>query len=345
MAFRYIYKDNVDFFPWTYHHNPTPRPTDQRTPVKTAADIDHNIQKQIDELYQKHDKIAILLSGGMDSASLATYLKPGSNAYTFTSSLSDVYDIDRKRAEEYCKRLGLKLNYIDISFDDYKLYSPLLMKKKGAPLHSIEPQIYKAVSASRANGDEIIMTGIGADGPFGGLDKILSKDWGFDEFANDYIFLDPQLVLTSPVDVMELFEKYRLPNNKIDYQKFAGEVFYTESSGSYDNVFDSISTPTHYAPYTKLIMAEPLDLARIRNGESKYLIRELFSRRYPGLEAPNKVPMPRPVDKIFADWSGPTRPEFRQDIPMDKLTGNQKWQLWCAEQFLNLFDPEPIKTK
>ena len=41
---------------------------------------------------------------------------------------------------------------------------------------------------------------------------------------------------------------------------------------------------------------------------------------------------------IFKDWEGPTRPEFRQDIPMEQLTGNQKWQLWCAEQFLNGLD-------
>lgn len=340
MAFRYIYKDNVDFFPWTHHHNPKPRPADTRTPVKTAEDIDRNIQKQMDELYEKHDKIAILLSGGMDSASLATYLKPGSNAYTFTSSLSNAYDIDCQRAEKYCERLGLKLNYVDISFDDYKLYSPLLMKNKGAPLHSIEPQIYKAFAASRVNGNEIIMTGIGGDGPFGGLSHILSKDWDLDEFAKDYIFLDPALVLKNPVDIMELFEQYRLPNNKIDYQKFAGEVFYTESSGSYFNVFETIDTPKHYAPYTNLIMAEPLDIERVRRGESKYLIRELFAKRFNGLEAPDKVPMPRPVDTIFADWTGPTRPEFRQDIPINQLTGNQKWQLWCAEQFLNLFDPQ-----
>ena len=49
--------------------------------------------------------------------------------------------------------------------------------------------------------------------------------------------------------------------------------------------------------------------------------------------------MPRPVDHVFKNWAGPTRPEFRSDIAMDKLTGNQKWQLWCAEQFLQMIDP------
>ena len=92
----------------------------------------------------------------------------------------------------------------------------------------------------------------------------------------------------------------------------------------------------YYDPYARLVMADPLDMHRVRNGEPKYLVRELYAMKYPELEIPFKIPMPRPVDYIFKDWEGPTRAEFRDDIPMDKLTGNQKWQLWCAEQFLNL---------
>lgn len=42
----------------------------------------------------------------------------------------------------------------------------------------------------------------------------------------------------------------------------------------------------------------------------------------------------RPVDAVFKNWNGPRGGQFREDIPMGKLTGNQKWQLWCAEQFL-----------
>jgi glycerol-3-phosphate cytidylyltransferase len=89
-------------------------------------------------------------------------------------------------------------------------------------------------------------------------------------------------------------------------------------------------------------MAEPLDLHRVRNGEPKYLIRELMQIKYPEIPVPNKVPMPRPVDAYFKDWSGPTRPEFRCDIDMSALTGNQKWQLYCLEQFLQM--NEPIKV-
>ena len=41
--------------------------------------------------------------------------------------------------------------------------------------------------------------------------------------------------------------------------------------------------------------------------------------------------------KTFLEtWEGPTRPEFRKDIDMSKFTGNQKWQMYCLERFLNL---------
>lgn len=86
-------------------------------------------------------------------------------------------------------------------------------------------------------------------------------------------------------------------------------------------------------------MAEPLDLSRVRRGESKYLIRELFRRRYPGLAIPDKIPMPRPVEQYFINWQGPTRPEFRNDIDIMTLTGDQKWQLYCLEKFLDIYDP------
>lgn len=80
---------------------------------------------------------------------------------------------------------------------------------------------------------------------------------------------------------------------------------------------------------------------RIRNGESKYLIRELFKMCYPEFDIPEKVPMPRPVDYYFENYSGPTRLEFKKDLDMSKFTGNQKWQMWCLERFLNMIDEGP----
>ena len=335
MAFRYIFKEGIDFYDGMKHENFKPIPIENRITVRTAEDIDNEIQKQFDELYEKYENIGILLSGGMDSGILASYLKPGSNAYTFSTELSEVYDLEKKRAENYCKKFNLNQQFIDISFEDYKEFTPIVMENKHAPVHSIEPQIYKAALIAKNNGDDLIIVGESADLIFGGMDQLISEDWNFNDFVNRYTFLDPELVLKNPCDVSELYERYRLPNDKIDFLSFMDDVFSIESSGSYLNAFNSANID-YYDPYAKLNMADELDLVRVRNGEPKYLIRELFTIKYPEFEVPDKIPMPRPVDMIFKNWDGPTRKEFTEKIEMDNLTGNQKWQLWCAELFLNL---------
>lgn len=336
MAFRYLWKDNVDFFNGFHHKNFTPVSKEETIPVKTSEDLNREIKNQFEMLYQKYDNIGILLSGGMDSANLASYLKPGSHAYTFCSD-SGVFDKDIERAKYYCEKFGLIHHLIEITFEDYKNYSPIVMAAKNAPVHSIEPQIYKAAIKSKKDGVDLMIVGESADLIFGGMDKLISPNWDYFSFIKRYTFLDPALVLVKPESQFELFEKYRIGQNGIDVMKFMDEVFAIESSGSYWNAFGIANMP-YYDPYAKLIMADPLDMNRVRNGEPKYLVRGLYSIKYPELEIPFKIPMPRPVDKIFEKWEGPKRKEFRKDIPMNALTGNQKWQLWCAELFLNLFD-------
>lgn len=338
ISFRYIWKEGKDFYNGLRHENFQPVAENNKVYVKTAEDIYNDIRKQFDQLYAKYENIGILLSGGMDSANLAHFLKPGSHAYTFTSD-TGVFNADVERASYYCRKFNLQHHLINISFDDYKRYTPIVMAAKGAPVHSIEPQIFKAAIMAQNDGVELLIVGESADLIFGGMDQLISRDWNFDDFAKRYTFLEPSKVLTTPVDMSELYETYRLPEGKIDYMKFMDEVFSIESSSSYMNAFAAARMP-YYDPYARMMMSEPLDMHRVRNGEPKYLVRELFSMIYPELEIPFKIPMPRPVDAIFKEWGGPTRAEFRKDIDVNTLTGNQKWQLWCAELFLDIFEPE-----
>ena len=98
IAFRYIWKDGMDFYKGFKHDLYKAIPESEKIPVVTSEDIDREIQKQVDALYAKYDNIGILLSGGMDSANLAAYLKPGSHAYTFYSN-TGVFDADVERAK------------------------------------------------------------------------------------------------------------------------------------------------------------------------------------------------------------------------------------------------------
>ena len=114
------------------------------------------------------------------------------------------------------------------------------------------------------------------------------------------------------------------------------EYMTNESYNSYYNAFKTANL-MYFDPYANLIMNKPLDLNRIRNGEPKYLIRELMTNRYPEIPVPNKNPMPRPVDFYFENYKGPSNKIFKKNLDMTKFTGNQKWQLWCLDRFLNKF--------
>ena len=334
LAFRYIERDGVDFYPGLQHHNIPPVPEEQTIKVKTYKDIDLEIKKQFDSI--KGKKLGIMLSGGMDSANLASYMR-GCDAYTFRF-LGGKFGLEElQRAEYYANYYGLKLHYVDINWDIVQKYLPACLKAKNAPVHSIEPQILAGAMQAKTDGVEVMIIGESSDLLFGGMDQLLSQDWMFDDFVQRYTFTDPSEILVNPVDMNYLYEQFR-QGDRIDFMRFMDYVYSTESASSYYNAF-AVADMQYYDPYAKLRMAEPIDLHRVRNGEPKYLIRDLFHSKYPNIPIPNKVPMPRPVDFYFKDWQGPTRPEFRQDINLSKYTGNQKWQMYCLEQFLDMHEP------
>ena len=334
LAFRYIERENMNFYDGLKTFN-IPSPAESElTYVHTAADIDREIQKVFDGL--KGEKLGICLSGGMDSAILASYMR-GQEAYTFRFLGGEFMKEELARAEYYASYYGLNLHYVDIDWNTVEKYLPIVMRHRNAPVHSIEPQLYQAALQAKADGVTRMIVGESSDLIFGGMDKLLAKDWTIEEFKKRYTFLAPSLVLKEPVDMSYLYECFQ-HNGKFDFMAFMDNVFSTESSSSYYSAFGAADIP-YTDPYSLLRMAEPLDLHRVRNGEPKYLIRELMHRKYPDIPVPNKTPMPRPVDEYFKDWQGPTRPEFRRDINMSSLTGNQKWQLYCLEQFLNMHEP------
>lgn len=333
LAFRYIEDMDKTFTEGMTHENIKAVPNEQKILVRTADEIDRRIAEQMKAFDGL--KKGILLSGGMDSAIVASYL-PGCNAYTFRFLNGEYQKEELNRAEYYAQYYGLKLHYVDITWDTVEAHLDACLRTKGAPVHSIEPQILQGALQAKKDGIEMMFVGESSDLVFGGMDGLLSKDWTFDEFVKRYIFTDPAEVLVNPASMEYLFERYRQGDN-IDFLTFMDDIFSIESSSSYMNAFGVAKMP-YFDPYAKLKMAEPLDLYRVRNGEPKYLIRELMAKKYPDIPVPNKIPMPRPVDAYFANWEGPTRPEFKKNLDMKKYTGNQKWQLWCLERFLNLFN-------
>ncbi len=333
MAFRYIERDDMDFYENGGRHKNIPAiPDDERILVHTSDDIDREIEKQMEQFSDR--KKGILLSGGMDSAIVASYLS-GSEAYTFRFLGGEFMGEELERAKYYANFYGLNLHYVDISWDTVVSYLDPVMKAKAAPVHSIEPQILQAALQAKADGVEMMFVGESSDLIFGGMDGLLARDWTFDEFVERYTFTRPEDVLAEPVSMQYVYERYRKDGNMIDFMTFMDEIFSVESSSSYFNAFAVADMP-YYDPYARLKMADELDLYRVRTGEPKYLIRALMAKKYPEIPVPNKVPMPRPVDEYFKNWEGPKRPEFRKDIDMSRFSGNQKWQMYCLERFLEM---------
>lgn len=335
LAFRYIEKDNMEFFDGLHHRTYELPKKDQLTLIGSEIDLDNELKRIFDSNSSK--KLGILLSGGMDSACLASYMPKGSDAYTFRF-LNGKYDSEElHRAEKFANEYELNLHYVDIDFDTIKECLNPVIESKNAPVHSIEPQLYKAALQARSDGVETLVIGDAADYVFYGMDGLLSQDWTLEEFYNRAIYIEPSEVLVNPINMKYLFEKYSLPNDKIDFLGFYDKVITEESYGSYENAFHAAGI-NYIDPYENMKMKEKVDLNRVRNGDSKYYIRSLFKMKYPNIPLPEKHPMPRPVDEYFKDWEGPKRAEFRNDIDMSKYSGNQKWLLWCLEQFLNKYD-------
>ena len=334
LTFRYIIDDNKDFYDTLHHQVYHLIPEEERITVLNEHDIDVELEKQFETVRNK--RLGILLSGGMDSACLASYMT-GFDAYTFRFLGGEFQKDELTRAEYYAQKYGLNLHYVDITWETVQENIDILMREKGAPVHSIEPQILAAVKQANHDGIEMMIIGDAADYVFAGMDGLHAKDWLFDEFVERYTYLNPNAVLVNPVDMGFAFEKYR-QKDKIDYISLMHEYADIESYASYSNAFKTGCLP-YLDPYEVLKMGLPLDLERIRNGESKYLIRALFKNKYPEIPVPQKLPMPRPVDEYFRTWKGPIRKEFKPNLDMRLLSGNQKWLIYCLERFLNLFEP------
>lgn len=335
LALRYTEKPDVDFSEKLHYRHPEIPSDDGRILVNTAQDIDAALRSQIDTVKCRHNRIGIFLSGGMDSSILASYL-PGIDAYTFRFLGGDYQQDELHRAEVFAEKNDMRLHYVDIDWNTVVENLKPVMLSKGGPVHSIEPQICQGAKQAKDDGVDLMIIGDASDYIFGGMDKLLSKDWTFDAFVKRYIYVDPFEVLKEPESVQYVFERYR-KGDGIDFVEILERLATQESYGSYDNAFVTARL-AYFDPYEKLKMAEPLDLTRIRNGESKYLIRELFKMRYPGFPIPEKLPMPRPVDAYFANWGGPVRPEYKKGIDIKNYDGNQRWLMWCLEEFLNMID-------
>lgn len=304
-----------------------------RIPIHTPDELKAHIERRLKDV-TRDGKAALALSGGIDSAILAKFMPKGSVAYTFKCIVPGIQVTDETpAAAKYAEECGLIHKVVEVYWDDFEKYSNILMLHKNAPIHSIEVQIYKAALQAQKDGVETLVFGEAADAVYGGLSGLLSKDWKIGDFIQRYSFLLPYLVLRDPMLPIEPYQEFE-SNGFIDPHKFVSNVFIQESVASYINAGEAAGI-NMVLPYPETFLAEEIDYSRIRSGENKYLVRDLFKQLYPSFSIPPKTPMPRPMNEWFKDWHGPDRDEFYPHCA-EGLTGDQKWLLWILERYLNM---------
>ncbi|MCR5700018.1 MAG: asparagine synthase [Candidatus Saccharibacteria bacterium] len=313
----------------------------KREPINNSLELEEKLKMEVQKA-TKNGKAALALSGGIDSAILAKFMPKGSTAYTFQCIVpGKKVTNESPQAAKYAEKCNLKHKIIKVYWEDFEKYTPILMQHKGAPFHSIEVQIYKAALEAKKDGFDTLIFGESADLNYGGLSDLLSKDWLVGEFIQRYAYVLPYEVLKEPELILEPIIKYA-KDGYVDVHEFNRHDFYIEAMGSYTNACNTAKI-TLSTPYAHTFLTPPLNLERIRNGENKYFIREIFNRLYPGFKTPVKTPMPRPMNEWLADWQGPTRPEFWPHCT-DNMTGDQKWLVYILESFLNLCDEIEVKN-
>jgi asparagine synthetase B (glutamine-hydrolysing) len=277
----------------------------------------------------------LLLSGGIDSAILARLVPPGLRAYTLRFLAPDAID-ESPAASRFAALAGLRHSVIDVSWADYEHTVDWLALHKRAPLHAVEVGLYKAALRAAGDGITTLVVGNGADSTFGGLDKLLARDWSSQAFVKRYTFVDPRLVLREPGNSDLAFSNW-CEGDDFDTAGFLKVVHGEGVTQAFMNAIGAAGCVMR-APYEELVLGVPLDLARIRRGESKYLLREVFRRLYGTEMAPEKIAFARPMDHWLGSWRGPERPEFLRDLEIDAFTGEQRWLIWSLDRFLSLLE-------
>ena len=302
------------------------------TPVASTDDIHAALLAQLSGC--DPSTTGLLLSGGIDSAILAALLPPGVKTYTIRFVAQNAVD-ETQRAAAFAHVRQLPHKVVEVTWQDYQTHTVSLMQCKRSPLHAIEVALHKAALQARADGVQTLVVGNGADSSFGGMDKLLSRDWTFDAFVERYTFVEPARVLADPRSLHDIFAAHKRGEHA-DVVSFLHDVHGPGIVQAFENAITSARCNI-LAPYETLQLTVPLDLARIRAGEPKYLLAALFQRFYSHMETPAKIAFARPMDQWLADWQGPRRAEFHAHAreAVAAMSGDQRWLVYCLELFLD----------
>lgn len=335
LAFQHIYSD----IEWDYgfhnrkynEYSECSRIYKVNTGVE-AVEYLKTISSNIKNKYTTNE-IGILISSGIDSATVAKTLPKNTTAlYATYKERNQDPEIDI--VKQYCKINNLKLIVVEVSWKDYEKYMDYLMTIKKSPIHPCEIPVYMCCLKAKEIGIKILFSGWGADTHFGGMDKLLSKNWTLDEFKTRY----------------EYCPRINNNNKELDnlYNEFMnGEYIITNNFLTYNYHIMTIKSFFYLPEACGLIhiplwgyigLNHELDLVRVRKGDSKYVIREAFDILYKNteLKVTEKIPFTRPTDIYMRDHFNDIKytETLNNYHKKHSLKPQQKWMVYILNRFI-----------
>ena len=255
----------------------------------------------------------------------------------FTLKYKEVEGVDEvQQARIYAKKFGLRLIEVPVTFQDVLDFQDDLMLQKGEPLSPIEIGLYKMAIRALDFGLENLITGLGADLCFGGLYNLLSKKWTNEEFVERYTFLNPSKVMKIDVEPYDFYQEYYAwPYFRLI--DFMNEIYGVATIKYFNNAM-KLANINLKAPYEYLHRDFDLDYERIRHGEEKYFLRELFKVRAGDIFVPRKYPLPRPL-KAWNNHYGKiiNQDIFYEDAYARCTKDEERWLVYSADHYLYLY--------
>ncbi|MGR3677143.1 MAG: asparagine synthase-related protein [Paracoccaceae bacterium] len=304
---------------------PIDRATDLH-PVATAEEMRSYIAGRFAET---EGRIGIMLSGGMDSALLASFLPKGSIAYTldYNKVADRFHEFDL--AAEFVPE-GIEHKKVTVTSDAYHEMCRKLTHLKKAPTVPHDPSVGITAEAAVKDGITHMVTGAGADGHFAGFAH-LYKDPSFagvrDTLAKQFVL--PSKVLKDPAPTDWVLGHFSI-DGIVDVRTFLEEIG-TEGTAVRDTMIACGLVPLF--PLTEMIYTGPYEITR-RGG--KHPIVDLFKLIYDGRRPNPKLALPVPYGPFMRNYT-PRRPEFLPE-GVAALTAKQQYQIYALELYMDMRD-------
>jgi len=163
-----------------YHH-PSFRDLSRCSPDELAEQLSIKICAAVDRQRVADVPVGVLLSGGVDSTAITSIVRfvTGQSPKTFTVGFADEFDRDeRAAARETAIRLGTEHHDIVMTEQDFASQLEASVAQLEEPIATSSTLPLLQVCRLAREHVKVVVTGQGADEPFGGYARHLGERWG-----------------------------------------------------------------------------------------------------------------------------------------------------------------------